>query len=192
MSDRIKMTEEMYEEYNRRAEILSRSYSQALQLLEQARAEGDISDNAGHDIAIRERDHLGTELGTVLDIIERADVFRGAISTSNCSMFTYVTLEDMVFHKVMTIQLVDEGQGRPPVGEDSVGRVSMTSILGRDLIGKPKGAVVSYLDNDLRQRMFRVLDIKDHPPKATEVDNPLATRAASAVGAEPTKAFIES
>lgn len=163
MSDKIRMTDEMFQEYNSKLETLQSQYSRILRNLEQARAEGDVSDNAAHDIALREREQIGKLLGEVLDIIERAEVIQGALDVSTCGIFTYVTLEDITSHQTTTVQLVDSNQGKPPI-DGNVGRTSVDSQIGREIFGKKVGAVISILDGHLQQRIYKIVNISDKKP----------------------------
>lgn len=163
MSDKIRMTDEMFQEHNTRLETLQAQYSRILANLEQARAEGDISDNAAHDIAIRDREQVGKLLMEELEIIERAEVIQGALDVSTCGIFTYVTLEDITTHKTTTVQLVDSNQGKPPI-DGNVGRTSVDSQIGREIFGKKVGAVISILDGHLQQRIYKIVNISDRKP----------------------------
>lgn len=160
---RIIMTSEMFKEYNAKQSRLSEQYRNILNNLEKARAEGDISDNAGYESAVREREQVGKLLTEVMDIIDSAEVLEGNLDTSCCNMFTYVTLEDL-HGKRFVIQLVASNQGKPPI-DGGVGRVSVDSTCGKMLKGKKVGDTISYLDGNLIQVRYRVVAINDKEPQ---------------------------
>lgn len=163
---KIRMTREMFEEYNAQLHEYHAQYEQVMRNLAQAKAEGDVSDNAAHDIAMRKKEELTTMINELMDIIENAAVVQDAIDTSVCNIFTYVTLEDTATGSKFTAQLVESGQGKPPI-DGNIARISIDSQVGREIGGKPAGSVVSFLDGHLQNKILRIVSITEHKPKVT-------------------------
>ena len=163
MADMTSMTQEMFEEYQRQLEEYRLQYEQVLRNLQQAKAEGDVSDNAGHDLAMRDQEQLSGKIQDLLEIITSASIIQGPLDTSRCSLFTYVTLEDTKTGKHMVAQLVESNQGRPPM-DGNIARISCDSQVGQQVFGKAAGTVVEFLDGNLQKKILKVLDISAQRP----------------------------
>jgi transcription elongation factor GreA len=124
--------------------------------LQEARAHGDLSENAEYDAA-KERQsfiegrilELESKLGNA-EIIEPAHLDKDG----RCVFGTTVDLEDMSSGEKVTYQLVGEDEA-----DIKQGKISISSPIGRALIGKESGDVAE-VQAPGGVRSYEILDVR--------------------------------
>ena len=156
----IQITEEIYNETVQKYNEKRAQYDIVASNLAKAKAEGDTSDSAGHDLAVRERVALSAEIHRLVDIIDNSVIVTPSEDTSICGLYMYITLLDSVSKDKLYLQLVDDGQGRPQFEDDEVLRVSVRSQLGSEIIGRAVGQTVIFLNGYSKRMEYTVTSIK--------------------------------
>ena len=106
-----------------------------IQAIADARAHGDLSENAEYDAAKEEQWKLNQRIATLESALATAEVVDPAKLSGDRVMFgATVVLYDEEADKELTYQLVSELEA-----DLAAGRLSITSPLGRALIGKYEG-----------------------------------------------------
>ena len=111
---------------------------QIVKEIEVARAHGDISENAEFEAAKERQSHIEGRIRTLEDRLARAQVIDTTGQTPDAVRFgATVLLTDVETGEEITYTLVGEDES-----DASQGMISVTSPVGRALIGKPVDEVV--------------------------------------------------
>lgn len=127
--DRIVSELERYKKIERPAIIIA---------IQEARAQGDLSENAEYDAAKEKQGHIEARINEYEDKIARAVIIKANTADSETVIFgAQVTVEDTLLKKEIVYTLVG------PEDVDLLqNRISIQSPIGKSLIGKRKGDTV--------------------------------------------------
>ena len=140
--DKIPMTpsghKTLSEEYRRRT---SEDRPRIIADIAEARAHGDLSENAEYHAAKEEQSHNEGRIAELEDKLARAEVIDVTkLSGDTIKFGATVTLIDEDTEKKAVWQIVGETEA-----DAKKGRISITSPLARALIGKTKGSSVEVM-----------------------------------------------
>jgi len=108
------------------------------QQIAEAREKGDLSENAEYDAALEAQAHLEARIGELEKLLQNARVVdQSQLNTSKVSMFTKVKLKNHTTKTIVEYLLVAENEANI-----SQGKISITSPIGKCLIGKCVGEIV--------------------------------------------------
>jgi transcription elongation factor GreA len=142
MVDKIPMTPAGYVALE--GELKHRQQVERPRIIEQiaeARSHGDLSENAEYHAAKEQQSHNEGVINELEDKLARADVIDvSKLSGDTIKFGATVTLVDEDTEQKKVWQIVGE-----PEADAKKGRISITSPLGRALIGKKKGASVEVV-----------------------------------------------
>jgi transcription elongation factor GreA len=123
--------------------------------IEEARAHGDISENAEFHAAKERQSHLDGRLRMLEDRLARAQVIETAGQTPDKVRFgVTVDIEDVESSERVTYTILGEDES-----DVAQGRISVTSPVARALLGKAVGDSVRVLVPK-GTREFEILDIR--------------------------------
>jgi transcription elongation factor GreA len=112
-----------------------------IELIAEARAHGDLSENAEYHAAKEEQSHNEGRIAEIEDKLARAEVIDVTkLSGDTIKFGATVTLIDEDTEKKAVWQIVGETEA-----DAKNGRISITSPLARALIGKTKGSSVEVM-----------------------------------------------
>ena len=112
-----------------------------IEAIAEARSHGDLSENAEYHAAKEQQSHNEGRIAELEDKLARADVIDvSKLSGDTIKFGATVTLIDEDTDKKAVWQIVGE-----PEADAKKGRISITSPLGRALIGKKKGSSVEVV-----------------------------------------------
>ena len=112
-----------------------------IQQITEARAHGDLSENAEYHAAKEAQSHNEGRIAELEDKLARAEVIDvSKLSGDTVKFGATVTLVDEDTDKKQVWQIVGE-----PEADAKVGRISISSPLARALLGKKKGASVEVV-----------------------------------------------
>lgn len=141
MSERVPMTPAGYK--NLQAELKrlkAEERPKIIQAIEEARAHGDLSENAEYDAAKEAQGQLDQKLKEIEDHLARAQVIDPETLSGDRIVFgATVDLMDLTRDKQLTYMLVGEDES-----DLSSGKISIKSPLGKALIGKKKGEYFTF------------------------------------------------
>lgn len=133
---RIPMTREGFDKIKKEIETIKTiDRPRIVHEIEVARAHGDLSENAEYHAAKEKNGHISGRLLYLEDRLSRAEVIdplkmKGQVKV----MFgAHVTIVDLELDKKITYQVVGEDESNI-----SLGRISISSPVGKALIGKSK------------------------------------------------------
>ncbi|ABA05703.1 transcription elongation factor GreA [Nitrobacter winogradskyi Nb-255] len=112
-----------------------------IEQIAEARAHGDLSENAEYHAAKEEQSHNEGRIAELEDKLARADIIDvSKLSGDTIKFGATVTLIDEDTDKKAVWQIVGEAEA-----DAKQGRISITSPLARALIGKKKGSSVEVV-----------------------------------------------
>jgi len=109
----------------------------ASKAIAEAKEKGDLKENAEYDAAKEAQGHLESKIAQMEGVLANTRVLdESSIDTSKVSILTKVTLTNLNTKKQVTYQLVSENEA-----DLKVGKISVTSPIGKGLLGKKPGEV---------------------------------------------------
>jgi len=113
----------------------------ASRAIAEAREKGDLKENAEYDAAKESQGILEAKIAQLEGVIANARIIdESHIDTSKVSILTKVTLTNLNTKKQVTYQIVSEKEA-----DLKVGKISVTSPIGKGLLGKQIGDVAEVL-----------------------------------------------
>jgi len=143
--------EQMKIDLQRMKSVDSQAASRAIA---EAKEKGDLKENAEYDAAKEAQGHLESKIAQMEGILANTRVLdESSIDTSKVSILTRVTLTNLNTKKQVTYQLVSENEA-----DLKMGKISVTSPIGKGLLGKKPGEVAEVqAPNGMLK--FRIEDI---------------------------------
>ena len=109
----------------------------ASRAIAEAREKGDLKENAEYDAAKESQGMLEAKIAQLEGVLANArTIDESEIDTSKVSILTKVTLTNLNTKKQVTYQIVSEKEA-----DLKVGKISVTSPIGKGLLGKHVGEV---------------------------------------------------
>lgn len=109
----------------------------AARAIAEAREKGDLKENAEYDAAKEAQGILEAKIKQLEGIIANARIVdESTIDTSKVAILTKVTVTNLATKKTITYQIVSEKEA-----DLKAGKISVTSPIGRGLLGKAVGDV---------------------------------------------------
>lgn len=147
-SGKIKIEEEL-------KNLLHKERPSVIKAIEEARSNGDLSENADYDAAKERQGFIEARISELQSKIANAEVVDPAQLKSDKIIFgAKVTLVDLETEEKLSYQIVGEDES-----DAKLGRISIFSPLARSLIGKKKGDIVE-LKSPKGERELEVLSFK--------------------------------
>ncbi len=113
----------------------------ASKAIAEAREKGDLKENAEYDAAKEAQGMLEAKIKYLEGVIATARILdESNIDTSKASILTKVTVTNLGTKKQMTYQIVSEKEA-----DLKLGKISVTSPIGKGLLGKALGDVVDVI-----------------------------------------------
>ncbi len=153
--DRIPFTPEGYQNLKEELQLLKTvERPQTIQAIEVARAHGDLSENAEYDAAKEKQAFIEGRIGELSYKLSNAEVIDPDNITKDRVVFaSRVILENVDTGEEVEYQLV--GQEESDV---NLGRVSVTSPLGKAILGKVPGDEIVF-EAPAGKRIFELVEI---------------------------------
>ncbi len=108
------------------------------QKIAEARSYGDLSENAEYDAAKEAQEHLEIRIAKLEETLARARIIESAdLPNDKVYILSVVTLKDLKNGEVIEYRLVS-----PEEADFDKNKISVTSPIGKGLMGKRKGETV--------------------------------------------------
>jgi len=135
--ERVPMLAEGYEKLTADLQVLRKERPKIVDAIEEARAHGDLSENAEYHAAKERQGQVEAMIGEIEDRVSRAQIIDPASLSGDRIVFgaTVTVLDDA--EKPQRYQIVGQTEA-----DARHGRISYDSPLGRALIGKQVGEEV--------------------------------------------------
>ena len=140
-TDKVPMLEEGFRKLEAELQRLKEERPLIVDAIEEARAHGDLSENAEYHAAKERQGQVEASIAHIEDQLARAQIIDPKTLSGDKVMFgATVTLIDEDTEKKTVWQIVGE-----PEADAKKGRISITSPLARALVGKTKGTNVEVV-----------------------------------------------
>jgi transcription elongation factor GreA len=101
----------------------------------EAREKGDLSENAEYDAAKEAQGHLEAKIARLQEVLSTARIVDdSSLDLSKALILSKVEIKNLKTNKTLTYTLVSENEA-----DLKTGRISVTSPIGKGLLGKSKG-----------------------------------------------------
>lgn len=111
-----------------------------IKAIEEARSNGDLSENADYDAAKERQGFVEARIGDIQSKIANAEVIDITTLKSDKVIFgANIVLEDLETNEEIAYQIVGEDES-----DVRAGRISVFSPLARAVIGKKKGDIIEF------------------------------------------------
>lgn len=139
MADRVYLTEERFLELqNELIELKTKTRRVVAQKIAEARSHGDLSENAEYDAAKHEQELLEMRIAKLEETLSKAQVIRPEeLPNDKIYILSRVKLKNL-----KTASLVEYLLVSPEEADFERGKISVTSPIGKALMGKKTGEVV--------------------------------------------------
>lgn len=151
----VYLTEEGFQELKDELHFLkTKERSRIADAIAEARAKGDLSENAEYDAAKEEQGKLEARISKLEDTISRARVVdENEVDDSKAYILSKVTVENLSTGAEQVYTLVNEQEA-----DVSEGKISVESPVGKGLLGKAEGDEVD-IDVPAGTITLRIKDI---------------------------------
>lgn len=155
MIDKMPITREGLEKLRQELDdILTVERPKNIRAIEEARSHGDLNENSEYHAAKERQSLLTAKINELEMAISRSEVIEIDNQQSEKAVFgTKVELENLVNGQKVTYQLVGPYESDPECG-----KISVTSPLGKALIGKEEGDTITIKTPGGTQK-FELLEI---------------------------------
>lgn len=135
-------------------DLKTRGRKQIAEDIAEARAKGDLSENAEYDAAKEAQGHLETRIAKLENTLATSRIIDSKdIDTSKVYLLSKITILNKKVGKEMTYQLVSKDEA-----DFAAGKISVDSPIGKALLGKEKGDIVE-VDVPAGKLELEILDI---------------------------------
>jgi len=134
--------------------LKSEGRQEAAYAIAEARAQGDLSENAEYDAAKDAQGMLELKISELEAVLSNARIIdESQLDDSKVAILSNVTIKNMKTGKEMTYKLVSESEA-----DAKQMRISVTSPIGQGLLGKVKGEI-AHITTPAGTMDFEVVEI---------------------------------
>ncbi len=155
MPDVIYLTEERFIEIqNELIELKTKGRKEVAQKIAEARSHGDLSENSEYDAAKHQQELLEMRIAKLEGTISKAQIIRAdELPNDKVYILSRVKLKNHKTQRVVEYLLVS-----PEEADFEKGKISVTSPIGKALIGKKMGDIVEIVAPAGKTK-FEILEI---------------------------------
>lgn len=136
-------------------QLKTKGRSEIAKAISEAREKGDLKENAEYDAAKEAQGMHEAKIAVLENAIATARIVEAdSIDTSKVSVLCKVTITNMANKKTITYQLVSESEA-----DLKLGKISVTSPIGKGLLGKKVGEEASIVAPNGNNMKFKVENI---------------------------------
>ncbi len=137
MSDELITKKGLEEKKLRLKELQEVIKPQALNELNLARSQGDLSENADYDAAIKKTQEIENEINSIQYIIDHAKIVEEPVDATAVRIGSKIKIQNMSNKKTYEVTIVGSSQAKPLENE-----ISNKSPIAQAVLGKQVGDVV--------------------------------------------------
>ncbi len=154
MAEKIKLTKEGYKKQEERLRFLIDVERENVKIqLAEARAQGDLSENADYDAARGKQAEIEAEIKEIEFTLNNCEIIDGKASTKKVALGSTVTIKNIDSGKESTFMIVGTVESDPVNG-----KISNACPLGEAIVGKMVGDIVDV--KAVKQYKVEILKIE--------------------------------
>jgi len=136
-------------------ELKKNGRADVAQKIAEARSYGDLSENAEYDAAKEAQQHLEIRISKIEETLVRASIIQGSdLPNDKVYILSFVKLKEIKTGQVIEYRLVS-----PEEADFDKNKISITSPIGKGLMGKTKGEKVQ-IKAPAGTLEYQILEIK--------------------------------
>lgn len=156
MENTYKLTEAGYQQLKEELELLKGEKRLAnLEDLKEARALGDLSENADYDAARDEQARIEGRIKEIENILKNSEIIKENNRSRTIGIGKTVILKFLNNNIEMELTIVGRLEANPMEK-----RVSNESPLGKAIIGSKKGKIITYKSETGQEMTVEIMDVK--------------------------------
>ncbi|MFA7076579.1 MAG: transcription elongation factor GreA [Candidatus Izemoplasmatales bacterium] len=156
MENTYKLTEAGYDQLKAELDELKGEKRNAnLEALKEARAQGDLSENADYDAARDEQARIEARIKEIENILKNSEIIKENNRSKVIGMGKTVVVKFLHNNYELEFTLVGKLEANPMQR-----KVSNESPIGKAIIGSKKGKVVTYKSETGQELSVEILDVK--------------------------------
>lgn len=155
MADVVYLTEERFLELQKELiELKTKGRKEVAQKIAEARSHGDLSENAEYDSAKHQQELLEIRIAKLEDTLSKAQIIRPEeLPNDKIYILSKVKVKNLKTNKIFEYILVS-----PEEADFEKGKLSVTSPIGKALLGKKLGDIVE-VNIPAGKTQFEILEI---------------------------------
>lgn len=155
MSDVVYLTEERFREIqNELIELKTKGRKEVALKIAEARSHGDLSENSEYDAAKYQQELLEMRIAKLEETVSKAQIIRAnELPNDKIYILSRVKLKNYKTQRIVEYLLVS-----PEEADFEKGKISVTSPIGKALIGKKTGDIVEIIA-PAGKTQFEILEI---------------------------------
>ncbi|MDD3126676.1 MAG: transcription elongation factor GreA [Candidatus Izemoplasmatales bacterium] len=155
MENTFKLTEAGFEKMKQELDQLKDvDRKKNLEALRDARAQGDLSENADYDAARDEQARIEARIKEIENILKHAEIIKET-NSKIVSIGKTISLKFLATNSIKEYTVVGHLEANPLAG-----KISNESPIGKAIIGLRKGAKITYKAETGKEIKIEILDIK--------------------------------
>ncbi|HPD99745.1 MAG: transcription elongation factor GreA [Candidatus Izemoplasmatales bacterium] len=156
MENTYKLTEAGFEQLKAELEELKGEKRNAnLEALKEARAQGDLSENADYDAARDEQARIEARIKEIENILKNSEIIKENNRSRVIGMGKTVEVKFLDTDRIMEFTIVGRLEANPMQK-----KVSNESPLGKAIIGAKKGKVLTFKSETGQEVTVEILEVK--------------------------------
>ena len=156
MENKFKLTQVGYEQHQKELEELKGPIREKnLQDLQEARAQGDLSENADYDAARDEQARIESRIKEIENILKNAVLINENSRSKSIAVGKQVTVEFVNLNIRKNLKIVGPVEANPLNNQ-----ISDESPLGKALLGQKKDQVIHYKAETGKDVVVKIIDVK--------------------------------
>lgn len=154
MAQKQFMTQEGYNTLLKRLEELKQAQNENIIALQEARAQGDLSENADYDAAREEQSRIEARIAEITEILKNVKIITKD-SSNRVTTGKNVTIEFIGMNKTESYDIVGTIEADP-----FEHKISNESPLGKAIMGHDKGTTLTVVTEKGKEFRVKIIDVK--------------------------------
>ena len=127
-----------------------------IEALKEARAQGDLSENADYDAARDEQARIAARINEIQDTLKNYEIIKESDDLSKVTLTKYVTLEFIDLGETKRYQIVGTTEAKPVEG-----KISNESPIGAAIMNKKINTIVKFINGAGREVSIKIVKIEN-------------------------------
>ncbi len=127
-----------------------------IEALKEARAQGDLSENADYDAARDEQARIAARINEIQDTLKNYEIIKESDDLSKVTLTKYVTLEFVDLGETKRYQIVGTTEAKP-----FEGKISNESPIGAAIMNKKINTTVKFINGAGKETTVKIIKIEN-------------------------------
>lgn len=153
----VMLTQEGFDDLNKElTHLIDVERPQNIEALKEARAQGDLSENADYDAARDEQARIEARIQEIQEILKNYQIIKESDDLSKVTLTKFVTLEFVDLGVTKTYQIVGTTEAKP-----FEGKISNESPIGEAIMNKKLNSTVKFVNGAGKDTVVKIVAIEN-------------------------------